>query len=180
MTDVLVTSTTPSAWASHCDKAHLFFASDVWHALLSQAFGAHTVFLWDEPGEGGVAVTVFPAGPFRVGYLGFPTGGIVGAGSLEHYIGRGIDLAVASPVALRIPVSGFGPAVDLQLPWVANPETAIDDLGAWSMEAASVNHRRDVRKAVKSGVNIADAAISVGMGLLILGAFVEKREQASS
>ncbi len=158
MTDIVATTAPPAAWSSQCEQEHLFFASDEWHGLLSQAFGASTSYLWDEAERGGVAVTLFPAGPFRVGYLGFPTGDVVGAGRLEHFVRRGIDLGRDKPVALRVPVSGFGPPADLQLPWVANPETAIDDLSDWSLDAASVNHRRDVRKASRSGVAVMDAA----------------------
>ncbi len=160
MTDNCMTLMPVGTWQLQCSQRNLFFASSDWFDLLESAFAAKTACLWNEPGKFGATISVFPAGPFQVAYLGFPVGGLVGdeAPGVDQFIHQGVEPGGSRPVALRIPVSGFAPPIDLQLPWVATPETAITDLQSWSLDDASLNHRRDVQKAVRSGVIVEDAS----------------------
>jgi lipid II:glycine glycyltransferase (peptidoglycan interpeptide bridge formation enzyme) len=58
---------------------------------------------------------------------------------------------------MRIPVSAFAEPVDLNVPYESTPETAIVDLPSWTIERTSGNHRRDIKKALRSDLEIRDA-----------------------
>ena len=98
-------------WQLRCNQQNLFFSGSDWFDLLESAFAARTACFWSESGGFGATISVFPAGPFHVAYLGFPVGGLVGddAPGVDQFIPQGLDLGGLRPVAMRIPVSGFAP-----------------------------------------------------------------------
>jgi lipid II:glycine glycyltransferase (peptidoglycan interpeptide bridge formation enzyme) len=63
---------------------------------------------------------------------------------------------------VRVPVSAFISSRPLPYPVVETPETAITDLQTWDIGDASSNVRRDLKKAQRAGVSIAE---SVGLEL---------------
>ena len=160
MTRVSVSSRPPDDWSEVCGRSELLFQGAEWAELLESSFGAQTQYLWDEDASYGAAISSFKAGPFRLGYLGFPCGGLVGSGIFDaSIVGDWHALrAQLLPMAIRIPVSAFTGASTLPLPYVSNPETAIPDLQSWTLDATSGNHRRDIKKAIRSDLQVADAS----------------------
>jgi len=107
-------------------------------------------------GNAGAAITVFKAGPFSVGYLGFPVGSVIGdPATLDTILSQ---LAAKKPapglICARVPVSAFGTGTALEYASLSNPETAIADLQQWDLMGVSKNLRRDIRKAERSGLII--------------------------
>ena len=148
-------------WDRHCSRYNALFQSSAWQALLEKSFPCQTVYGWNPDTKCGIAITNFKAGPFRIGYLGFPIGGLIGAGALD----RDTVTAWKKPQVplgshcLRIPVSAFSDADELQLPYLENPETAIVNLQDWSLDSVSKKLRRDVRKAHRSELMLVDATL---------------------
>ena len=159
MSNWAATPTVPPAWSEVCDQSDSLFHSESWLALLERSFGCRSLYLLDEEQRHGAAISQFRAGPFRIGYLGFPIGGTVGD------VDPGVDIpeilrqvpVELMPVAIRIPASGFGMPVDLGLQFEATNETAIVDLQAWSLERASKNRKRDVKRSLHSDLEMVDA-----------------------
>ncbi|MDH3372270.1 MAG: GNAT family N-acetyltransferase [Gammaproteobacteria bacterium] len=160
MTNLTVSSQAPTDWARQCSEREFLFHSPDWAALLEASFNVKTHYILDETEQGGFAVSSFRAGPFWLGYLGFPYGGMVGNAVLGNALLQDLRVSLSGfpPVAIRIPVSAFAESsVDLDFPYVQTPETAIADLPSWTPDAASENHRRDIKKAARSGLEITDA-----------------------
>ena len=159
MTDLAISSTLAPDMAAAWARDKLLFHGEAWTALLESSFNARTQYIWDDTTACGGAVTSFPAGPFRLGFLGFPIGGLVGgdapdAALIDRWQAQRSELL---PVAVRIPVSGFVRAEPLAYPYESTPETAIVDLPSWTLAETSGNHRRDVNKALRSELEVVDA-----------------------
>lgn len=148
------TSNPPGGWQELCDESAAVFNSPAWQEVLESSFNCSSVYASD--GRNGAAITIFSAGPFSVGYLGFPTGSFVGdPASLDALVARlASDRPVSGLTCVRIPVSAFGDGVDLNCAAVSNPETAITDLQQWDLMGVSKNLRRDIRKAERSGLTV--------------------------
>ncbi|MCK4792261.1 MAG: GNAT family N-acetyltransferase [Desulfobacteraceae bacterium] len=134
--------------------------SSEWQAVLYKGFGSKALYGWDEKSSTGVTITVFKAGPFRVGYLGFPVGGTVGNKAINP------DMVVALKEAsfpetihsIKMPVSAFADHVELPLPSNETLETAHDNLQEWKIETMSHNLQKVVKKAIRSPLKIVDAS----------------------
>lgn len=159
MSSVTTSSKPPADWAALCAREKLLFHSSDWIDLLESAFNVQTQYVWDDAAECGGAVSSFSAGPFKLGYLGFPYGGLVGGTDLNEEILTSwrVQNRGPLPVAIRIPTSAFAESVDLSLPYEPTQETAIVDLPSWTLAATSGNHRRDIKKAMRSDLEISDA-----------------------
>jgi len=152
----------PDHWDALCAKHKALFHSPKWQSVLSQAFGSQTVYGWDANTHAGLAITVFRAGPFRVGYVGFPTGGSMGVNPLEP------DMVLSWKEAhfpiklhcLRVPVSAFDHSIALKLPFQKVPETAITKLQEWQDNRLPDSVGRNIRKATRAGIEIRDANLS--------------------
>ena len=144
----------PSGWEAACRDESAVFGCPSWQTMLESSFGCHSLFAWN--GADGAAITTFKAGPFSVGYLGFPAGRLIGdPAALTSLIDElALARAVAKLTCLRIPVSAFGPDPGIDCPSLGNPETAIADLQSWDLMGVSKNLRRDIRKAERSGLDI--------------------------
>lgn len=144
----------PQHWDRLCADSKALFASEAWQHVLQRGFGTESIYFSDE--SGGFVVSVFRGGPFRIGYLGFPTGAT--AGSLARRLDPAPILrsagGIAMPVCVRVPVGTFDDNFVRSGTVVTNPETVIDDLQAWSLAGVSKNLRRDVRKAQRSDLSI--------------------------
>lgn len=149
----------PPGWHDVCASESALFHSEAWQRLLERSFKCRTLYAWDTANLVGAAVTVFAAGPFQIGYVGFPSGGAIGGTLLSSdVLKRLIDAERHRlPVCLRIPVSAFADKRDLSGPCQTSPETAISDLPSWTSNCTSSNVRRDLRKASRSEVVIGDA-----------------------
>ena len=151
----------PDGWDDLCNRNDAVFGTTSWQSFLESSFGCRTIYGSND--EQGVAVTVFKAGPFEVGYLGFPAGTTIGPAVdlralLSDFLGSSLG---GKPVCIRISPSAFSRSADLDLKFVQNPETAIVDLQGWDCMSVSKKLRRDIRKADKSGlipVEISDPA----------------------
>ena len=156
----VITTRPPPEWQDICESRGLLFHSPDWQAVLEQGFSADSLYLWDEDVGDGAAVTVFGAGPFRIGYLGFPFGGTLcdKARPEQLYAELRHASGIRRPAALRMPVSAFGSSPAPDLSGDATPETAIADLQSWRLDQLSRNMQRDVRQAQRSDVEFANSS----------------------
>ena len=159
MTDFNFSEQRPDHWDFSCARAASLFQSGDWLQLLAECFRSKTVYAFDQAQASGSAITLFRAGPFRIGYLGFPLGRLLGNGALRSELldQMATGLAAQAPVCVRIPSSAFAESDELQLPSVITPETAIPELQHWGHHALSTNIRRDLKKAAGAGLELADA-----------------------
>lgn len=147
----------PEEWHQLSHEFGALFGTGAWQELLERSFGCRTIYACNK--VNGFAISAFRAGPFRIGYLGFPVGGGIGRSFSESGLPdilRNARLR-AMPTCIRIPVSDFGQQAPLDLPYQSNPETVIEDLQRWKLESVSKNLRRDIRKADRSGFVISEA-----------------------
>jgi len=159
MSNFSISAQPPPYWDEVCARNDLLFHSRAWIILLEASFHVRTQYIWDETARCGGAVTSFSAGPFQLGYLGFPYGGVIGGGTLDDAVldeWRSLRSQLL-PVAIRIPASAFAEPVASRLSFDATPETAIIDLPSWTLDVTSGNHRRDVKKAQRSVLQVTDA-----------------------
>lgn len=146
-------SAAPDGWDARCETSGAVFGCSEWQRLLETSFGCRSIYGWN--GQDGAAISAFRAGPFTVGYLGFPAGSFIGDSSARAEMLAAIDArSSVGLTCLRVPVSPFGADLELHAPRVSNPETAIADLQSWDLMAVSKNLRRDIRKAERSGLEI--------------------------
>ena len=172
----------PPDWAGICEARGLLFNSADWQAVLEQGFDVRTLYCWDSDAADGAAVTLFRAGPFRVGYLGFPFGGTLCDKTHPEEIVTALRKAagVPHPAALRLPVSGFAASPPPGGSGAVTPETAIADLQSWQLEQLSGNMQRDIRQAQRSGLELADVCDpGDGAGLYALYEATVQRHQAA-
>jgi hypothetical protein len=159
MTDFEFSARRPDHWDNACEQAGSLFQSADWQQLLAECFRTETVYAWDKEQTSATAISLFPAGPFRIGYLGFPLGRLLGNGALRSILMSQLATGLAewSPLCVRVQGSAFIESDELQLPAVITPETAIPDLQAWSHHSVSTNVRRDLKKAAGAGLELVDA-----------------------
>ena len=146
-------------WNAFCERHRALFHSSEWQSVLSQAFSSQTVYGWNPDADIGLAITVFQAGPFRIGYVGFPIGGTIGVNALEPDMILGWKRA-CFPVkvhCLRVPVSAFNSPIVLDLPAQQVPETAITKLQEWRTNRLPGSIGRNIKKAIRAGIEIKDA-----------------------
>lgn len=170
MKEYQFSETAPPGWESFCRQSNAVFGSAGWQQVLESSFSASTLYAWN--GENGGTVTVFNAGPFSVGYVGFPAGSI----AFERELPAGIVSQVHkgrflnNVTCIRIPVSGFADDEDLGFQYVSNPETAITNLQQWDLMGVSKKLRRDLRKAGKSDIVVRQTN-DASFGPLIYGMY---------
>lgn len=157
MTNFVFSKIPPEKWPLICERQRDLFHSIEWQELLKRSFDVDTIYGWDAETESGISITVFRAGPFRIGYVGFPVGGTIGpkvsADSIIACLNE-TDFPVTLHV-LRYPVSAFPTSPSIDVTVQANPETAILDLQQWDFSAHS-KLRRDIKKAQRSEVKVVD------------------------
>jgi len=158
MSGFVFTLDPPDHWDELCSRHKALFHSAAWQSVLSQAFGSQTMYGWNANAQTGVAITIFKIGPFRVGYIGFPIGGAIGASPIEPSMVLGWKSAYfpAKLHCLRFAVSAFDNPMALDLPCKKTPETAILRLQQWKITNLP-KLRRDVKKASSTGLQIVDA-----------------------
>lgn len=126
--------------------------------MLRQGFRCASVYLWDPQSQSGCALPVFPLGPFRIGYAGFPVGGGIGSLSAPARIVENLS-ACSFPRridTIRVPISGFGHPVLATHRALSVPETAIVDLRGWEAESLPSTLLRNLRKFDRSNLELKD------------------------
>ena len=162
MTHYQFQNSIPDRWDDLCNRNDAVFGTTSWQSFLESSFRCRTIYGTND--EQGVAITVFKAGPFEVGYLGFPVGIAIGqpmdlSALLSDFLKSNVG---GKPVCIRISPSAFSRSTDLNLKYVVNPETAIADLQSWDAMGVSSKLRRAIRKTKKSGLipfEITDVAL---------------------
>ncbi|MDH3314810.1 MAG: GNAT family N-acetyltransferase [Gammaproteobacteria bacterium] len=153
---LLISPASPRGWEQKCEECDDLFHSSAWQRVLSEGFRCSSVYLWNAQIKTGCALPVFPKGPVRIGYLGFPAGGGIGSLAAPASIvealsglsfGRHID-------AIRVPISGFGPPALAQHRAVSVPETAIVDLPNWEAESLPSAIHRNLKKFERSELEL--------------------------
>jgi lipid II:glycine glycyltransferase (peptidoglycan interpeptide bridge formation enzyme) len=144
----------PGEWDSRCAESGAVIGTTAWQTMLESSFGCRSVYAWSD--DFGAAITVFKAGPFSVGYVGFPAGSFIGnATRMPTMIGRlKSERSIPAMACLRVAISAFGTDPGFDTKGVLNPETAITHLQDWDLMSVSKNLRRDIRKAQRSGLSI--------------------------
>lgn len=174
MSQFILTEKPPKHWSELCSHYSDLFNSAEWQDLLSQGFGNKTLYGWDEKSSTGMTITVFRAGPFRIGYLGFPVGGIVANGAPNPDIVSSL-MKIHFPTTLhclRIPVSAFATDINLQLSAKLMPETAIERLQEWCPDV-NKKLRQDLNRAKRSPLQLIDAYDDTSHSSIIFGLYKE-------
>lgn len=170
MNEFTFSSSPPPGWRESCESSSAVFCSAGWQQVLESSFGCRTVYA--SGGGVGTAITVFKAGPFSIGYLGFPAGGVIGDPAALNTILAQLAATKPSPglTCVRVPVSAFTAGFDLEYCSVSNPETAITELQQWNLMGVSKNLRRDIRKAERSDLSI-ERTIDAAHGPVLYGMY---------
>lgn len=152
----------PPQWAAVCQARRSLFHTAAWQELLQNAFGAAPLFAMRPAGDEDAttfALTVFPAGPFRLGYIGFPAGGAAGFQPLSAAMVNSLAISRFPRTIhlLKIVSSPFPEMLSLPYAYAETWETMIPDLREWREETLPANVRRNLRKARKNKVQIRQA-----------------------
>jgi len=159
--ELVFTEEPPKQWDELCAQHGDLFNTVEWHNVLSLGFRCNTIYGWNEETKTGLTINVFKAGPFRIGYVGFPVGGTLGSGMLNIKMIVSLK-GICFPTklhCLRIPVSAFAESVELPSSCQLIPETAILNLQEWQPELNS-KLRRVMKRFGKSSLRIVDATES--------------------
>jgi len=145
----------PDNWESACQINASLFSSCKWQQLLNIGLNSCTLYGWNDEKQCGVTITVFKAGPFRVGYVGFPAGVTLrGEGLTEELVDEIKKAKFPCRIdVLRFLISPFLMEGFIALRGTKVPETAILNLQSWQQPSGT---RRNVRKFQKSGLIIKD------------------------
>lgn len=152
----------PKHWNGLCLSLGDMFNNVEWQYVLSQGFGSKTLYGWDADNSIGITITVFKTGPFRIGYLGFPVGGMIGSDIINNNM---LDALKETCSAygihiIRVPISSFADSAYYNHPVKTTMETVIENLQKWRSESLSHNLQRSIRKAQHSPLKIMDASES--------------------
>lgn len=174
MSNFIFSTEPPLCWQDLCKKQGNLFHSLEWQTLLKQSFSTNIIYGWNAEIDTGIAITIFKVGPFRIGYIGFPVGGILGEQLLDN-----IDIMALSKAylpssihLLRFPVSAFNENVEINLDYAITPETAIDDLQSWDLSKMP-KLNRDIKKANRSGLRVVDASRLKSQGQICFNLYKE-------
>ena len=153
MDDFIFSLCPPEESSGTSPQAH-FFDTLSWQNNLNQAFGCQILYGQHLPTRTSFCISVFHAGIFRIGYLGFP----VGCDRLPAEAIAALKNARYPVVIhlLRFSPSAFGKNPHLGLPAQCLPETAISHLQVWDIKQRP-KLKRDINKANRSNIEILKA-----------------------
>lgn len=149
----------PAWWDEECKKHNNLFQSEEWQNIITSSFNAKTLYIWDNEQRDGATVTIFKAGPFRVGYIGFPVGGSIRKNSINNELVKFLT-DTKLPITLhlvQITNTAFSENKYLPIPYSEIPETAISDLQNWDILLQRKTLRSDIKKALSYKINIFNA-----------------------
>ncbi|MBT8103919.1 MAG: GNAT family N-acetyltransferase [Woeseia sp.] len=174
------TSSPPDSWDELCSANGALFGTRRWQSLLRAGFGCDSAYASN--GETGIVVSVFRGGPFRIGYVGFPAGGVIGQQLDSRSIVAALQSAASDTriVCARIPVRDAGAELATTVSCVETPETVIDNLPDWHLGQGAGSLGRAVRKARRSDLQIRHVTVPAdGQQLFDLYAGTVRRHQGS-
>lgn len=146
---------TPGGWEAHCRQNRLLFLSAAWGDALWAGFRSQPLYAVDEHGAKGTLLRVFPAGPFRIGYLGFPIAVAAGTQSWAQWVEQIRSGTYESRVdQVRMVCSAFSEQPKGLASGPATVETRIPSLPDWSLDSVKSSVRYEIRKAAKRGITI--------------------------
>lgn len=152
--NIVFTDKPPLHWNELCHNHGDLFNTPEWQGVLAKGLGSETLYGWDETASIGITITIFKAGPFRIGYLGFPVGGMVAGATISPAMIEALK-KTGFPVTihcLRIPVSAFDLGVNLPIPKKTALETSIGNLQEWKLKSAKT--RCKINKARRFSIRI--------------------------
>lgn len=143
----------PAGWEALCAEQGSLFDSAAWQEVLSRGLGARPLYLVQ--GDAAAVLNRFRAGPFVLGYLSHPAGGLLRGDTPERLVAD-VMRQRGAPHLLRLPWSPF--TTTDPLPWRSRavPETAIEKLQSWREETLPAGLRRNIRKSRRAGVEVRD------------------------
>jgi hypothetical protein len=149
----------PPKWKEICQAHYSLFHTSIWQSLLSRSFNVIPLFALGADKKTALALSLFPAGPFRIGYVGFPAGGTIGTQPLTATLAQQLVTADYPTTVhlLKLVVSPFSVPLRLNYSFEETWETAVRDLNDWHEKQLSGSIRRDIRKANKNNVQIKQA-----------------------
>ena len=144
----------PRDWDARCAETGAVIGTTGWQGMLETSFGCQSIYAWNN--VVGTVITAFKAGPFSVGYAGFPAGVVIGDATRLPALLAELKSTptIAAPACARVAVSAFSDASGSWDGGLLNPETAITNLQDWDLMSVSKNLRRDIRKAERSGLSV--------------------------
>lgn len=153
----------PAFWEACCREQNDLFNTVDWQRLLGESFGCRTLYAWRDEARACV-ISVFPVGPLRIGYSGFPVGGGLGGGAILDqqalYQWRRASLPVTIH-AFQLDGRGFLDGVVPDGVGQLLPTTALVHLQNWQPHALP-KVRRVVNKARHSDLTIREAGADEG------------------
>lgn len=154
----IFTNKPSSHWYERCHNHGDLFNTPKWHEALTKGLGGRIIYGWDEASSTGLSITVFKAGPFKIGYLGFPVGGTVGGGPISPEMIEALKKADFPETmhCLRIPVSAFASNVVLSLPTKTTLETSIENLQEWKLKSSKTRCKINKAKRTPVRIEVAD------------------------
>jgi hypothetical protein len=149
----------PPEWTELCRARRSLFHTPAWQTLLARSFKTVPLYALGPDMVEPFALTVFSAGPFRIGYVGFPTGGLMGATPLTAAMVDKLATALSTQKVdlLRLVASPFQEPLLLDYPYEETWETTVPDLSTWQESRLASGVRRDIRKARKTNMVIEEA-----------------------
>ena len=153
MSSILFSTKCPSWWRYVCKHGKYIFSDAAWQNHLHMSFKCETLYCLDENNKAGMVVSVYKVGPFRVGYVGFPVGEIIGDQKFLNdvlWALKNTSLPIRVDI-LRIMVSEFQDIVISDQNGMQAPETAIVNLQTWRLPSKI---RRNINKFSRSNIHL--------------------------
>ncbi len=140
------------------------FHSPAWQNVLHSAFNSKPIYARIFKSNTFFTITNFPAGPFHIGYIGFPAGSAIMNRAITSDV---VDAIAKGPPPCRLDVlrltsSAFDrhpqPGLE-EIPGKTSslPETAVVNLQDWDPQSLPSTVRRNIKKAVRSELKIVEA-----------------------
>lgn len=159
MFEYKISTEMPDKWQPYCESHRVLFSSLGWLAILRDTLGAQIIFLLNDEDKDRMTLAIFHAGPFKVGYLGFPVGLTLEGNAIDSLTIKKF-LKTGSKVVhqLRIPLVGgnnnqFTERIIIKTTYI----TEIQKLSEWEAGKLSNSVLRNIKKAIRLGVKVMDA-----------------------
>jgi len=145
--------------AAECVERDDFFNTYKWQVVLA-SLGAQADYYWSEDLGDGFTTSTFKKGPFSIAYVGFPEGKQTISKTLENdsVLGDVIQSCLATGVA-AVRVAGLENASLEKYHCEPVTDSEIENLAGWDIVAQSSTIRRNIKKSVKSGVEVTDVVV---------------------
>lgn len=149
----------PQGWSEACSKHNAVFHGETWQEMLSRAFNAERLYVWDDGNRNGAIINIFKVYLFRIAYFGFPQSGFIdGTGAnaslirqlKESELGRKIHILRFTDREIELEKGDYYELIDL-------PTTVIDNLQEWSASKQSYSLRRGINRSNRFGFSVVES-----------------------